>query len=76
MSRLQGTPVGQSIDRRIAELDDECIQLERALQTIRARTKRMEALRRMVAQLTDEQIAALDPDEPNSWIPVDQDRLR
>jgi hypothetical protein len=76
VARLRGTAVGQSIDRRIAELTDECIELENQLQRIRARKKRMEALRRMVAQLTDEQIAGLNPDDPNSWIPVDLDRLR
>jgi hypothetical protein len=70
-ARLQGTAVGRTIDQRIGELTDECRQLEELLRSTRATKKRMEAMLRLVARLTDEQIAALDPHDPNSWIPVD-----
>jgi hypothetical protein len=35
----------------------------------------VEALLRLVARLTDEQIAAPDPHDPNSWIHVDARQL-
>jgi hypothetical protein len=75
-AKLRGTPVGEAIEQRLDDLSNECAELEDLLQIARAKKKRLEALQRIVATYTDEQIAALDLNDPNSWIMTDQETLR
>lgn len=75
-ARLRGTPLGEAITERLEDLSNECVELEDLLQIARAKKKRLEALQRIVATYPDEQLAALDPTNPNSWITTDQESLR